>query len=39
MSSTEEPLICVVEDDAAMRDALQLLLRGAGFSVVCYANA
>jgi two-component system, LuxR family, response regulator FixJ len=39
MSSAEEPLIYVVEDDAAMRDALQLLLRGAGFSVVCYANA
>jgi two-component system, LuxR family, response regulator FixJ len=35
----DEPVICVVEDDAAMRDALQLLLRGAGFEVFSYATA
>jgi two-component system response regulator FixJ len=28
-----------VEDDAAMRDALHLLLRSAGFSVRCYPSA
>ena len=39
MSSAEEPLICIVEDDAAMLDALQLLLRTAGFNVLCYTSA
>ena len=34
-----EPLVHVVEDDAAMRDALRLLLRGAGFNVRCYETA
>jgi two-component system, LuxR family, response regulator FixJ len=36
---TDKPLVCVVEDDAAMRDALLLLLRNAGFGVLCYATA
>jgi two-component system response regulator FixJ len=39
MSLAEQALICVVEDDTAMRDALQMLLRGAGFSVLCFASA
>ena len=39
MSIAEASLVCVVEDDAAMRDALQLLLRGSGFSVLCFASA
>jgi two-component system, LuxR family, response regulator FixJ len=32
-------MIYVVEDDAPMRDALQLLLQGAGLSVQCYPSA
>jgi two-component system response regulator FixJ len=36
---TDEPVVCVVEDDAAMRDALQLLLLSAGFDVLSYATA
>ena len=39
MSMAEAPLVCVVEDDAAMLDALQLLLRGAGFCVRGFASA
>jgi two-component system, LuxR family, response regulator FixJ len=35
----DDPLICIVEDDAPMRDALQLLLRSAGFSVQSYPSA
>ena len=35
----EAPLVCVVEDDAAMLDALLLLLRGSGFSVLGFASA
>ncbi|HEY4043948.1 MAG TPA: response regulator [Rhodopila sp.] len=34
----DNPLICIVEDDAAMRDAL-LLLQSAGFCVRCFASA
>lgn len=39
MPLSAEPAICVVEDDAAMRDALHLLLQGAGFEVFSYATA
>ncbi|MGH7153551.1 MAG: response regulator transcription factor [Acetobacteraceae bacterium] len=34
-----EPLVHVVEDDDAMRDALRMLLRGAGFNVRCHESA
>jgi two-component system response regulator FixJ len=36
---TDEPVICVIEDDAAMRDALYLLLQSAAFEVFSYATA
>jgi two-component system, LuxR family, response regulator FixJ len=36
---TDEPTICVVEDDAAMRDALRMLLLSQDFNVCCYATA
>jgi two-component system, LuxR family, response regulator FixJ len=39
MSMAEAPLVYVVEDDAAMLDALLLLLRGSGFSVLGFASA
>jgi FixJ family two-component response regulator len=39
MRQTEDPLIFIVEDDAAMRDALHLLLQNAGFEVSSYATA
>lgn len=35
----ETPVVHVVEDDAAMLDALSLLLRTAGFACHCYATA
>ncbi|MBV9758098.1 MAG: response regulator transcription factor [Alphaproteobacteria bacterium] len=34
-----DPIVHVVEDDAGMRDALQLLLESAGLAVRCYPNA
>ena len=36
---SDEMVICVVEDDPAMRDALQMLLRGADFEVFSFATA
>jgi two-component system response regulator FixJ len=39
MAPPDKPLVRIVEDDAAMRDALQMLLRTEAFDVCCYANA
>ncbi len=36
---TDKPFVYVVEDDAAMRDALLLLLQSTGFSALCFASA
>ena len=35
----EEPLVHIVDDDAAMRDSLTVLLESAGFPVRAYASA
>jgi FixJ family two-component response regulator len=39
MSSANHPAMFIVEDDAAMRDALHLLIQNAGFEVSSYATA
>ena len=36
---TEKVKICIVDDDAAIRDALQLLLKMSGYSVQAYESA
>jgi FixJ family two-component response regulator len=37
--SEATPIVCLVDDDAAVRRGLQRLLRASGFQVVAYANA
>lgn len=39
MSTTERPLVCVVDDDESVREALPDLLRELGFTVQAYASA
>ncbi|KPK38954.1 MAG: hypothetical protein AMJ69_06970 [Gammaproteobacteria bacterium SG8_47] len=39
MSADEAATIFIVDDDAAIRDSLQLLLKSAGLNVVCYESA
>jgi FixJ family two-component response regulator/signal transduction histidine kinase len=33
------PVVCVIDDDAAMRESLQRLLAAEGWAVACYASA
>jgi FixJ family two-component response regulator len=35
----QAPLIAIVDDEAALREATESLLRSAGFSAECYASA
>jgi FixJ family two-component response regulator len=35
---SEEPMVIIVDDDAAVREALSELMMSAGFEVICYAS-
>lgn len=37
-AESEEPLVIIVDDDAAVREALSELMASAGFEVVCHAS-
>lgn len=39
MSAEEPATVFIVDDDTAIRDSLQLLLKSAGLNVVCYDSA
>lgn len=39
MTSQESPLVCIVEDDTSMREALSVLLCTTGFEVLAYPSA
>ena len=39
MMTATVPAVCIVDDDASLRRALQLLLRSAGFTVGAFASA